>query len=103
MFRITSLTRDDEHLLTLEGCLEGAWVRELDTCWRAAAQVQGRRIRVDLRDVCHVDAAGFELMTVMYRAGTRFVTKGCYMPELVREISEAAEADFTTAAKAARS
>lgn len=102
MFRITSLIRDDEHLLTLEGCLEGAWVRELDTCWRAAAHVPGRRICVDLRDVCHVDAAGYELMTAMYRAGARFVTKGCFMPELVREISEAAEADLT-AAKAARS
>jgi ABC-type transporter Mla MlaB component len=92
MFRITSHIADDEHVLKVEGCLEGACVRELDACWREAAQIPGRRVRVDLRDVCHVDAAGFELMTVMYRAA-RFVTKDASCG-LVREISEAVEADF---------
>jgi ABC-type transporter Mla MlaB component len=94
MFRITSHTAGDEHVLKLEGCLQGAWVHELDTCWREAMRTQhGRPIRVDLTDVCHVDDGGFELMTTMYRAGARFVTKGCFMREAVREISEAVEAD----------
>jgi hypothetical protein len=45
-------------------------------------------VRVDITDVCHVDDAGRELMTLMYRAGVRFVGKGFVCRELVREISE---------------
>jgi anti-anti-sigma regulatory factor len=90
MFRITTTIDDDEILLKVEGCLIRAWVHELDECWlSAAADAHGRRIRVDLTDVCHVDAAGRALMTAMYRAGIRFVTKGCVLPEVVREIAEA--------------
>jgi hypothetical protein len=97
MFRITSQVREDEVLLKVEGCLAGACVRELDTCWgeavsRAANGTTTSRIRVDLTDVCHVDTAGRDLLTVMYLAGVRFICSGCLMPELVREISETAVA-----------
>jgi ABC-type transporter Mla MlaB component len=93
MFRITSHIDGDEIVLTVEGCLMGAWVHELDACWmRAAAWLPGRRIRVDLSDVWHVDDAGTALMTAMYRAGVDLVTKGCVMPEIVREIAEAIDA-----------
>jgi hypothetical protein len=87
MLRITSQVVGGEHVLKLEGCLAGPWVSELDACWREQMQTN-RRTRVDLTDVCHVDEAGRELMTVMYRAGARFVAMGCLIPELVREISE---------------
>jgi ABC-type transporter Mla MlaB component len=91
MLRITSTAGEEEHLLKLEGCLAGAYVAELAGTWReATTALQGRAIRVDLTDVCHVDESGRELMTLMYRAGARFVARGCVMPELLREISEAA-------------
>ena len=50
-----------------------------------------RPVRVDLTDVSHVDAAGRALMTLMYRAGVRFVATGFVMPDLLREIASAAE------------
>jgi hypothetical protein len=91
MLRITTYTSDDELVMKLEGCLAGPWVHELDTCWRDAASRPGvRPMRVDLTGVCHVDAPGRELMTLMYHAGARFVTRGCVMPEIVREISQSA-------------
>lgn len=91
MVRITTEMADNELVFRLEGCLSGPWVRELDTCWRRAVEgLEGRRVRVDLTAVCHADAAGRELMTLMYEAGARFVTRGCVMPEVVREISESA-------------
>lgn len=93
MFRITSRVEDDDFVLKVEGCLTGAGVEALDGCWRETAQWPWHgRMRVDLTDVCHVDAAGQALMTTMYRAGIRFVTRGCVMPEIVRQIKEAAEA-----------
>ena len=89
MLRITPHLDNGECWLKLEGCLSGPWVPELAACWRDAATTQqGRTMRVDLSDVCHVDEAGRELMTLMYRAGVHFVATGFVMPELVREISE---------------
>ena len=89
--RITTQNADAGLLMKLEGCLAGPWVHELDACWRDARErLDGHRIHVDLTAVCHVDAEGRELMTVMHRAGARFLTRGCLMPEIVREISEAA-------------
>jgi hypothetical protein len=90
MLRITAQSADDELFVKLEGCLAGPWVRELDTCWREMAGPHDR-VRVDLRDVCHVDNAGRELLAVMFRAGVRFMARGCDLPELLREI-ELAEA-----------
>jgi ABC-type transporter Mla MlaB component len=93
MFRITSRIEGDEIQLKVEGCLTRECVHELDACWLAAAASPGEwHLRVDLTDVCHVDAAGRALMTMMYRAGARLVTRGCVMPEVVREIAEAADA-----------
>ena len=92
MLRITPRVEENECLLKLEGCLAGDWVPELAACWRTAtATANAPRVRVDLTDVCHVDEAGRALMTMMYRAGVRFVASGFVMPELVREISQAVD------------
>lgn len=89
MFRITSRVQDDDFVLKVEGCLAGAGVEVLEACWRESpGWPWDRRMRVDLTDVWHVDQAGRALMTAMYRAGVRFVTKGCVMPEVVREIAQ---------------
>jgi hypothetical protein len=93
MFRITSRVQDDDFVLKVEGCLAGAGVEALEGCWReSTGWPWERRLRVDLTDVCHVDEAGRTLMTAMYCAGVELVTKGCVMPELVREIAEAVDA-----------
>jgi len=87
MFRVTTEDTADALLLTLEGCLSGAWVEALDACWRDAATT-GRPIHVDLRDVLWVDDAGRRLLTRMHHAGVRFTARGCFFSELVREISQ---------------
>jgi hypothetical protein len=86
MLRITTQIAGDELVMKLEGCVAGPWVREVEACWRHASTRDGA-LRVDLTGVCHVDAAGRELMTRIYRAGALFVTSGCVMPEVIREIS----------------
>jgi anti-anti-sigma regulatory factor len=90
MLRITTQSTPDRLALKLEGWLTGAWVEELDQTWRAATNT-GLQICVDLSDVFFVDEAGRQLLTLMYRAGVAFVTKGCVMPELVREIAASAD------------
>jgi anti-anti-sigma regulatory factor len=89
MFRITSFIEDGEIVVKLEGCLAGAGVEELESCWRSARGTLP--VRVDLREVCHVDAAGRQLLMSMYRARVRLMTRGCVMPELVREIARSVD------------
>ena len=88
MLRITVQRSPRRTVLKLEGRLSGAWVAEVDRCWRAASQTCTAPTEIDLGDVSLVDAAGEALLARMHRAGVRFVTRGCVMPELVREISE---------------
>jgi hypothetical protein len=92
MLRITRHDAGAECLLKLEGCLAGPWVTEVALSWIGAATAQpGRRIRIDFSEVCHVDDAARELMSLMYRAGVRFVATGLVIPDIVREISEAVD------------
>jgi hypothetical protein len=92
MLRITEQHANGRLILKLEGRFSAPWVGELDACWRAALDSsEGGAIWVDLSDVCLVDLAGQEQLARMHRAGARFLTRGCVMPELVREISESAD------------
>ena len=88
MLRITTRKTAGEIVLTLEGCLTGAWVNELEACWIAADKNLAGPTVVDLSDVRWVDEAGRKLLARMHRNGARFLAQGCFMSELVREISE---------------
>jgi ABC-type transporter Mla MlaB component len=92
MLRITPRLADNECVLKLEGSLTVAWVPEVGACWCGlAATAPDQPVRVDLTDVSHVDTAGRALMTLMYRAGVRFIARGFVMPDLVRDIETAVE------------
>ncbi len=88
MLRITEQRAPGHIVLKLEGRCSGEWVAELDASWRALAAREHAPIWIDLTDVWGFDTAGQALLTQMYRAGVRFVTRGCLMREMVREISE---------------
>jgi len=87
MFRITEERSFDRLVLKLEGRFSAEGIAELDTCWHAAMETwDPESIWVDLSDVHLTDAAGQEQLTRMHRAGVRFLTRGVFMPEVVREI-----------------
>lgn len=87
MLRITPHAAADGNVLKLEGCLAGALVPELAACWLQMPMAVNATLRLDLTEVCYVDAAGRELLMRMYRAGVRFEARGFVIPELVREIA----------------
>ena len=88
MIRITIQHTADVLLLMVEGSLIGPWAGELEASWQGArATLDGRRLQVDLRGVCQIDDGGRELMARLHADGARFVTSGCVMPEVVREIA----------------
>ncbi len=87
MLKITVHTEKNITALELEGKLAGPLVAELEGCWRAAmARAAGTLIRVHLRAVSYIDAAGKELLAEMHRQGVELLASGCMTRAIVAEI-----------------
>jgi ABC-type transporter Mla MlaB component len=89
VLRIT--TQDDTEGLTfrLEGRVAGPWVTELCNCWKGTLS-RPPTVRVDLRSVTFVDAAGKALLAEMVRHGAKLLANDCLMKAIVAEIETAA-------------
>jgi anti-anti-sigma regulatory factor len=90
MLRIT--THDVPGCLTfqLEGKLAGPWVQELKDCWQKTLADHRRPVvRVDLRGVTFLDAAGKEVLAALHARGAEFVAAGCAMKAIVAEVTGA--------------
>ncbi len=87
MLRITSHENADTVRLKLEGVLKGAWVPEMEQCWRKASSDRNKALIVDLTDVEFVDTAGRYLLALMHAHGASFVAVTPLMTELVAEIA----------------
>lgn len=87
MFRLTERSTAEGLVLKLEGRCSAEIVGELDAAWRAATErAGGQRVLVDVCDLSGVDDRGCEQLMAMRRGGARFVARGCFMRELVREM-----------------
>jgi hypothetical protein len=86
MLRIT--LQEDGTLLRvhLAGRLAGAWVAETENTWRCA-QVCGKPVEIDIREVTGIDEAGRCLLRAMNQEGASLVAKGVAMKALVEEIT----------------
>lgn len=87
MLRITSQESAKTICLKLEGTVKGAWVPEMEKCWRQVSSGRSKPLIVDLTDVEFVDTAGKYLLALMHAHGARFVAVTPLMTELVAEIS----------------
>jgi anti-anti-sigma regulatory factor len=89
MLRITVHNDGGATRLKIEGRLMGAWVRELEGCWRQAAAAQPPpRILVELTDVSFVDEEGGELLKLMAASGVELIAVDVLMKAIVEEITE---------------
>jgi hypothetical protein len=89
MLRITVHNDTEAIRLKIEGRLMGAWVRELEGCWRQAATAQpAPRVIVELTDVGFVDGEGGELLKLMAAAGVELIAVDVLMKAIVDEITE---------------
>jgi anti-anti-sigma regulatory factor len=94
MLRISVHDKPGVLTFRLEGRLAGAWVRELEECWRGALAKQREPIlRVDLTEVTSVDAAGQAYLAALYRQGAEFPAADCLMHAVVAEITTAPASD----------
>jgi hypothetical protein len=88
MVRITTNSCGADVVLNLEGRLTGAWVAELEECWRVYAALPSQKhLVVDLTHTEFVDLAGKYLLTLMHRSGVGFIAGTPYMKALLAEIA----------------
>jgi len=89
MLKITAHSTRDGTLFELAGRLAGPWVGELRLCWREAASGD-RRIKIELREVTFIDAAGRELLAEMHRQGSQLEGSGCMTQAILERIKREA-------------
>ncbi len=92
MLRITVHDDDTTCRLALEGRLTGAWVAEMEQCWRKALACGCRKpLVVDLTGLDFVDAAGKYLLMLVHERGAKFIATTLTMQGLVAEITGGSE------------
>lgn len=85
MLKITTQTDATRIIFELEGRLAGPWVKELEDCWRKAAN-SDRPARVLLCAVTFIDDKGKQLLAEMYQHGAELVAEGCMTKAIIEEI-----------------
>lgn len=92
MIKIQTKQLDDQLVLEVEGRLVGAFVPELENCWRVAQASQpGGKISVDLKSVTCIDRAGRYLLQLMHSKGVDFLRPGLAMQDTLEQIMERTE------------
>ena len=84
MLRITTKTEALKTTFELEGKLAGAWVGELERCWREINP--GHAVKVSLEAVTFIDDEGKKLLTRLYESGAELNAAGCMNKSIVQEI-----------------
>ena len=85
MLKISNRSDGATTIFDLEGKLAGPWVDELEHCWQRVVS-HDRQVRVVLKTVTFIDAAGKTLLTAMHRQGAELVAHGCMTKAIVEEI-----------------
>jgi anti-anti-sigma regulatory factor len=92
MMKIEVQETGESVVLRVEGRLAGAFVPELENCWRQAQSTQpNRSISVDLKNVTCVDRAGRYLLQLMHRNGVPFLRAGLALQDILEQIMEQPE------------
>jgi hypothetical protein len=87
VLKISTRTDATTTIFELEGRLAGAWVQELEDCWRKAANSE-RPVRVMVCAVTFIDDKGKALLTEMHQHGAELVAEGCMNSAIVEEIKQ---------------
>jgi hypothetical protein len=87
VLKISTRTDVTTTIFDLEGSLTGAWVQELEDCWRKAAN-SDRPVRVMVCGVTFIDDKGKALLAEMHEHGAELVAEGCMNSAIVEGIKQ---------------
>jgi hypothetical protein len=92
MLRVTPRKEGSIEIWDVEGKIAGDWVKELERCWREHSPEPGIGVRIHLKSVTFIDAAGKKLLAEMHRQGMEIKGCGCMARAVVEDIEREAEA-----------
>jgi outer membrane protein TolC len=88
MLKITMHDSSETLTFQVEGKLVGAWAKELEEAWDAAASARDRKaLLVDLTETLFIDDEGKRVLTKLFREGAFFRTAGPLTESIVAEIT----------------
>ena len=93
MLKVTIKQAESAETWELEGKLSGAWVKELERCWKERLNSAAVPLQVHLKTVSYIDAAGKQLLVEMHGCGIQIIGCGCMTKAVVEEITREASAN----------
>ena len=84
MLKITTKTDAVKTTFELEGKLAGAWVNELERCWREIPSCH--TVKISLEAVTFIDDEGKKLLARLHASGAELKAAGCMTKCIVQEI-----------------
>ena len=93
MLKVTIKQADSAETWELEGKLSGAWVKELERCWKERWSPADVSLQIHLKSVSYIDTAGKQLLTEMHGRGVEIRGCGCMTKAVVEEITRHASAN----------
>jgi anti-anti-sigma regulatory factor len=94
MLKITSIDRNGQRTLVLEGRLADPWLTELEQTWNEVRQRKDERdLLIDLKDVTSISERGEVLLRQMMVEGAKFnCCRGVLTRHVVRRLIQACTA-----------
>jgi anti-anti-sigma regulatory factor len=88
MLKITILDTPDRRRLVLEGKLMTPWAAELrNECRRAAAELRGRELVIELRNVTCIGEDGENVLLELMKEGVRFRSSGVFTKHVMKQLA----------------
>lgn len=88
MFKISIVETDSQRKLVLEGRLVQPWTAEVEAAWRGAtAELQGRKLVVDLTNVTVIGPEGESTLFNLMREGAKFSCGGVLTRHVLRQLA----------------
>lgn len=88
MFKISIVESPGQRKLILEGKLISPWTDEVESAWsRAAADLDGRKLIVDLTNVTVISTDGEKTLSQLMHAGAKFCCAGVLTRHVLRRLA----------------
>ena len=90
MFKISIVESQGQRRLVLEGKLISPWTTEVERAWQdAAANLDGRKLVVDLTNVTLISADGEKTLSQLMRDGAKFCCAGVLTRHVLKQLARA--------------
>lgn len=97
MFKISIVDTLTERKIILEGKLVSPWTAEVESSWRsAAADLEGRSLVVDLRNLTLISPEGENTLLSLMRNGAEFFCGGVLTKHVLKQLARRCRGEEVT-------